>query len=167
MGAYYPDLTYALTAGFSHGNLSFSMMFQGVAGANAFHAWKSITLNESQLSFNRWNRILDAYPKTNDIPRISANDLNGNFTTNSDWFLEDASYLRIKNIQLSYTFDELLQKASALRDRRSSLQAYVSVDNLYTFTKYTGMDPEVGGKGLDAGRYPVPRTISLGIKLTY
>jgi hypothetical protein len=167
MGAYYPDLTYALTAGFSHGNLSFSMMFQGVAGSKAYHAWKALTLNESQGNFNRWNRILDAYPKTNDIPRISAADPNGNFTTASDWFLEDASYLRIKNIQLSYTFDELLQKASPLRDRMSSLQAYVSIDNLYTFTKYTGMDPEVGGKGLDSGRYPVPRTISLGIKLTY
>jgi TonB-linked SusC/RagA family outer membrane protein len=167
MDAYYPDLTYSLTAGFSHGNLSFSVMFQGVAGANAFHAWKSITLTESQLSFNRWNRILDAYPKTNDIPRISAYDLNGNFTTSSDWFLENASYLRIKNVYLSYTFDDLLRKLTLLQDRKSSLQAYISIDNLYTFTEYTGMDPEMGSGGLDAGRYPVPRTISLGIKLTY
>ncbi|MDR1335554.1 MAG: SusC/RagA family TonB-linked outer membrane protein, partial [Tannerella sp.] len=167
MDAYYPDLTYALTAGLSHKNLSFSVMFQGVSGAKVFNAWKSITLSESQLNFNRWNKILDAYPKTNDVPRLSAYDLNGNFTTHSDWFLEDASYLRIKNINLSYTFDDLLRKASLLRDRRSSLQAYLSIDNLYTFTRYTGMDPEVGGNGMDYGRYPVPRTFSLGIKLSY
>ncbi|MDR1674905.1 MAG: TonB-dependent receptor [Tannerella sp.] len=167
MGAYYPDLTYALTAGFSHRNLSFSVMFQGVAGAKVFQAWNLTMLNESQLNFNRWNRILDAYPNTNDVPRLSASDLNNNFTTNSDWYLEDASYLRVKNIQFAYTLDDLLHRASLLRDRRSSLQTYVSIDNLYTFTKYTGMDPEVGGKGMDQGRYPVPRTISLGIKLTY
>ncbi|MDR3268426.1 MAG: SusC/RagA family TonB-linked outer membrane protein, partial [Tannerella sp.] len=168
MGAYYPDVTYALTGGLSYKKFSFSVMFQGIAGAKAFHAWKFITLNESQGNFNRWNHILDAYPKTTDIPRISASDANNNFSTNSDWYLEDASYLRIKNINLSYALDDLLYKAStSLQERRSALSVNLSIDNLYTFTKYSGMDPEVGGKGLDGGRYPVPRIISLGVKLIY
>ncbi|MDR2466392.1 MAG: TonB-dependent receptor [Prevotellaceae bacterium] len=167
-GSYMPDLTYAFTGGVSWKNLSFSVMLQGISGAKAFNAWKFIALNESQGNFNRWNRILDAYPTTNDIPRLSATDANNNFTTNSDWYLEDASYLRIKNVNIAYSLDELIRKASpALRERKSSLSVNLSIDNLYTFTRYSGMDPEVGGKGLDGGRYPVPRIFSFGIKLTY
>jgi len=168
MGAYYPKLTYALTGGFSYKNLSFSIMFQGVSGSNAFNAWKFTMLNEAQVNFNRWNHILDAYPKTNDVPRISASDLNNNFTTVSDWYLEDASYLRVKNINISYDLNDIIRKmSSTLREKQSALSVYMSVDNLHTFTKYSGMDPEVGGKGLDGGRYPVPTTVSFGLKLTY
>jgi TonB-linked SusC/RagA family outer membrane protein len=168
MGAYFPKITYAFTGGFSWKNLSFSMMFQGVGGSKAFNAQKFITLNESQGSFNRDNRILNAWPASNDIPRIAGNDPNSNFTTNSDWYLEDASYLRIKNITVSYDLSDLFYKISpSLQTRKSLFSAHLSIDNLYTFTKYTGMDPEVGGIGLDGGRYPVPRVISLGVKLTY
>jgi hypothetical protein len=168
MGAYFPKLTYAFTGGFTWKKLSFSVMFQGVGGVKAFNAQKFITLNDSQAAFNRDNRILNAWPASNDIPRIAGNDPNGNFTTNSDWYLEDASYLRIKNLTISYDLTDVLHKASShLQARKSALSVHFSIDNLYTFTKYTGMDPEVGGIGLDGGRYPVPRVISLGIKLTY
>jgi TonB-linked SusC/RagA family outer membrane protein len=168
MNAYYPDVTYAVTGGFSYKNFSFSMMFQGVAGANAFHAGKYQTLNEGYRNYNCWNKILEAYPKSNDIPRITVNDLNKNFSTNSDWYLEDASFLRVKNINLSYQCDQLLRSISYLKDRNSSLLFYLSIDNIYTFTKYSGMEPEVEGlTGMDSGTYPMPRVFALGIKLTY
>ncbi|MDR1369277.1 MAG: TonB-dependent receptor [Dysgonamonadaceae bacterium] len=168
LGAYFPKLTYAFTGGFGWKKLSFSIMLQGVGGVKAFNAQKFITLNESQGSFNRDNRILKAWPASNDIPRIAGNDPNSNFSTNSDWYLEDASYVRIKNVNLSYDFSDLLQKASShLQEKKCQLSGHISIDNLATFTKYTGMDPEVGGIGLDGGRYPVPRVFSLGIKLTY
>ncbi|KAA6345375.1 TonB-dependent receptor SusC [termite gut metagenome] len=168
MGAFYPKLTYGFSGGFSYKDLSFSFLLQGVGGIKSFFAYKSLGLSDSYGNFNRWNKILDAYPKTNDIPRLTVLDLNHNFTTDSDWFLEDASYLRVKNINLTYSLNRYLYKISpALRDGGSALSVYTSIDNLYTFTKYSGMDPEVGGKGLDGGKYPVPRVISFGVKLTY
>jgi TonB-linked SusC/RagA family outer membrane protein len=168
MNAYYPDITYALTGGFSYKHLSFSLMLQGVTGANVFHAGKYQTLNEGYRNYNRWNKILEAYPKSNDIPRITVNDVNKNFSTNSDWYLEDASYLRIKNINLSYQFDKFLHGISYLKERNSSLSLYLSIDNVYTLTKYSGMEPEVEGlNGMDSGTYPMPRVFAFGIKVTY
>jgi TonB-linked SusC/RagA family outer membrane protein len=168
MGAYYPKVTYAFSGGISYRNLSFSLLLQGIGGAKAFQAWKYTLLNEGFQNFNRWNKILDAWPNTNDVPRLTTVDNNGNFGTQSDWYLEDASYLRIKNINIAYTLDGLLHRMSSqLRDLNSAMSVYMSIDNLYTFTKYSGMNPEVGLKGMDLGKYPVPRVISFGIKLTY
>ncbi len=175
MGNAFPKVTYALTAGLNWKGWSFSMMLQGVGGTKVFHADQFLFLNESQGNFNRMVEIKDAFPNTNKIPRLTAADLNANFATCSDWYLENASYMRIKNITLSYTFDNLLYKVSPkLSERKSSLSVFVGVDNLYTFTKYTGMDPEVGirqnpddGKGMDSGRYPLSRIFSFGVKLKY
>ncbi|MDR0559249.1 MAG: SusC/RagA family TonB-linked outer membrane protein [Prevotellaceae bacterium] len=167
MGSYFPPVTYAVTGGLTWKNLSFSFMLQGVSGSKIFHAFKYMTLNESVLDINRWNHILDAYPKTNDIPRITRVDDNHNFSTNSDWYLEDGSYLRIKNVSLSYDLNSVLRKIRCFDERKSSLSVTLGVENLATFTKYSGMDPEVGGKGLDGGAYPVPRTVSISLKLTY
>lgn len=100
-----------------------------------------------------------------DIPRLSKSDPNGNFSTASDWYLENASYLRLKNITLSYDLTDQLQRISHLKDRNSRLSLYVSGENLATITGYSGMDPECGG--WDAGKYPVSRVFSLGVKLTY
>jgi hypothetical protein len=168
MGAYFPKLTYALTAGFSYKNLSFSMMLQGVGGIKLFNGWKYTLLSDADMNVNRSQEILNAWSPTNTsstIPRLTNVDSNSNFGTTSDWYLEDASYLRIKNINLAYSLDKTL--ASFLKDRKSALLLYMSIDNLYTFTKYTGMDPEIGGAGLDRGRYPLARIVSFGIKLTY
>lgn len=168
MGAYYPKITYSILGGFSYKNFSFNISFQGVGGSKAFNASKYTTLNEAAGNFNRWNKILDAFPNGGEIPRLTSKDPNGNFTTNSDWYLENSSYMRIKNINVGYSLDKLLHKLSpALESRKSSLMFSISIDNFYTFTKYTGIDPEVGGMGLDALRYPVPRVFSFGIKLTY
>ena len=167
MGSYFPKLTYGLNAGFTWKNLSLNLLLQGVGNTRIFHAFKLTTLNESIGNFNRWDRIQDAWPKTNDIPRISLFDPNNNFSTNSDWYLENGAYMRIKNLNVSYDLSSLMRRAGHFRDRQSLLSVYASVDNLYTFTRYTGMDPEVGQKGMDSGRYPVPRTVSFGIRLTY
>lgn len=167
-GNYMPELTYALTGGLRWKNLSASVMLQGIEGAKVYHGAKYVLLNEAMVNFNRSNKILKAWPVTNDIPRLSSADPNGNFSKMSDFYLEDGSYMRIKNITVSYQFDKLLQSISSnLGNRKSSLILSVSVDNVHTFTKYTGMDPEVGGIGMDGGRYPVPRTYSLGVKVTY
>lgn len=170
MGNYMPKATFALTGSFTYKKLTCSLMLQGAAKTKAFNASKFILLNETQGNFNRWNKILDAWSLTNtgsDIPRISKEDANGNFETSSDFYLEDASYLRIKNLTIAYDLTNLMQKATCFKDRKSALTVYVSGENLYTFTGYSGIDPEVGGIGLDAMKYPVSRVLSLGIKLIY
>ena len=112
--------------------------------------------------------ILNAWSPSNTsstIPRLSKNDPNSNFTLPSDWYLEDASYLRIKNITVSYDLTNTLRQIAHLKDRNSTMSVYFSGENLFTFTKYSGMDPETGG--WDAMKYPVSRVFSLGLRLTY
>ena len=105
------------------------------------------------------------------IPRITTADPNDNDRM-SDRYIEDGSYLRIKNITLGYTFPKRL----LTRMRMENVRAYVNVQNLYTFTKYTGYDPEVGAStqdatgmtfGVDNGRYPSPTTYSFGLNITF
>jgi len=167
-GSYTPQTTFGFTAGFNWKNLSFNAMFQGVGGAKALFVGKSLVLDDTEGNFNRWNKILDAWTPENsgsDIPRLSKNDPNGNFTTSSDWYLENASYLRLKNLTVGYDLTSQLRKLSHFGDRMSSLSVYVSAENLFTITKYSGMDPEVGG--YDTMKYPVSRVFSFGVKLTY
>lgn len=143
-------------------------MFQGVGGAQAMYVAKNMLLSDVDGNFNRSSEILNAWSPTNtssNIPRLSKNDPNGNFSTASDWYLEDASYLRLKNVTLSYDLTDLLRKWNHMKDRNSSLSVYFSGENLATITKYSGMDPECGG--WDALKYPVSRVLSLGVKLTY
>lgn len=105
------------------------------------------------------------------IPRASINDPNDNDRI-SDRYVEDGSYLRIKNLTLGYTFPKhLLSKAKI-----ENLRLYCNIQNVWTFTKYTGYDPEVGAStqdatgltyGLDNGRYPSPLTYSIGLNITF
>ena len=104
-------------------------------------------------------------------PRASINDPNDNDRI-STRYIEDGSYLRIKNITLGYT----VPKTVLERWKIENLRLYLNVQNLYTFTKYTGYDPEVGAStqdssglvyGLDNGRYPSPTLYSFGVNLTF
>ena len=104
-------------------------------------------------------------------PRATINDPNDNDRISSR-YIEDGSYLRIKNITLGYTFPKkLLSKAKI-----ENLRIYCNIQNLYTFTKYSGYDPEIGAStqdatgltyGIDNGRYPSPTTYSIGLNITF
>ncbi len=161
MGSAAPKFTYGFTANVRYHGFDISLFMQGVSGVKLFHAFKESTLNGSEQGYNRWDKILNAWSPTNtksNIPIISANDPNNNFQTVSDWYLENGSYLRVKSLIIGYTFPKFIKK--------SSLRVYISGDNLLTFTKYSGMDPEVGGHGLDGGQFPVSRIYATGVKLT-
>jgi hypothetical protein len=93
------------------------------------------------------------------MPRVTLNDPNGNNRV-SDRFVEDASYVRIKNLRLAYN----LSSRTAERMKIKRTQFYVSAQNLLTLTNYSGMDPEVGG-GVDIGFYPQARTFLAGITI--
>jgi hypothetical protein len=96
------------------------------------------------------------------MPRAIFNDPNKN-TRVSNRFIEDGSYLKIKNVSLGYT----LSKGIIQRVSMSSARVYISCQNLATFTKYKGFDPEVPSSGIDFNVYPVTRTISAGINVTF
>ena len=165
MGSATPKTTFAWTLGFTWKKLSFSAMFQGVGGAQAMNVSKYMLLSDVEGNFNRSREILNAWSPDNrgsNIPILSKNDNNGNFSTASDWYLEDASYLRLKNVTLSYDLSDVFCKWSHLNDRNSRLSVFLSGENLATITRYSGMDPECGG--WDALKYPVSRVFSLGVK---
>ena len=167
-GSAMPHSTFALSAGFNWKGLSASLMLQGVAGAQAYYAGKYSLYSDVEGNFNRGVEILNAWSPQNtdsNIPRLSKTDLNNNFTTASTWYLEDASYLRVKNFTIGYDFTNLLRKSTHFDERGSRLQVYFSGENLLTLTKYSGLDPECNG--YDAVKYPVSRVLSLGVKLTY
>ena len=150
MGSATPKTTFAWTLGFTWKKLSFSAMFQGVGGAQAMNVSKYMLLSDVEGNFNRSREILNAWSPDNrgsNIPILSKNDNNGNFSTASDWYLEDASYLRLKNVTLSYDLSDVFCKWSHLNDRNSRLSVFLSGENLATITRYYGMDPECGGVG--------------------
>jgi hypothetical protein len=113
----------------------------------------------------------DAWRKPGDnttLPRISQINANNN-NRSSSWYVENGSYLRLKNIQLGYTLPEnITGKLKAF----SSFHIYISAQNLFTITKYTGMDPEVGNDnptrlGFEITRYPAMRTLAVGINAQF
>lgn len=168
MGSGTPKHTFALSGGFSWKDLSFSMMLQGAAGGKIFYAAKGMLLSDSDGSFNRSSEILDAWSPSNkgsNIPALSKSDNNANFSKASDWFLEKGDYLRIKNITVSYDLTNALRNVGHFASRGSRMSVYFSGENMFTFTGYSGMDPEVGG--YDSLKYPVSRVLSLGVKINY
>ena len=164
-----PKWTYALSGGFDYKKFAVDFMFQGVGGAQVFYCGKTMIFNDNEGNFNRAEGIKDSWGwgKTTDatIPRLSRSDANGNFSKTSDYFLESGSYLRLKSLSISYDFTDLIRKVSHFGDRGSTLSAYITGENLFTITPYSGMDPECGG--WDSIKFPVSRTISFGVRITY
>ncbi|MBW2962092.1 SusC/RagA family TonB-linked outer membrane protein [Mesonia aestuariivivens] len=166
-GSYLPDFTYSFGMNLNFKNWDLSALFQGVSGAKAFNAYKYSTYNASLQGYNLDNRVLNAWSPQNTgatIPRLSTSDANGNFGTTSSWYLENASYLRVKNITLGYTLPTTTMNHIF---KGSSLRIYASADNVLTITDYEGMDPEVGNNGLDIGRYPLSSKYVLGLSLSF
>lgn len=118
---------------------------------------------------NRLNYVLDRWHgegTSNSTPRVTTGPHNNNVF--SDYFVEDASFLRIQNIQLGYTFGERFMNSTLIKN----LRIYAAVNNVYTFTKYRGYDPAANqgspiGAGIDYGFYPVPRTYMLGLNVKF
>ena len=102
---------------------------------------------------------------SNTYPRLVMNDPNQNFSRSSDFYIEDGSFLRLKNVQLGFN----MPRNAASKIGIDNLRIYVAANNLLTFTKYSGFDPEIGGGsyGVDRGFYPQPRTFMVGLNGTF
>jgi TonB-dependent starch-binding outer membrane protein SusC len=165
-----PDFTFGFTNNFSYRNFDLSLFLQGSVGNDIFNLTRYAGISNSNLYQNQLVEALDFYSTSNTnahLPRPTGYDHpNLRF---SDRFVEDGSYLRVQNITLGYNFAELISKSKITK-----LKLYGSVQNLYTFTKYKGYDPEVGSfnqdvllSGVDNGRYPTPRIVSIGVNVEF
>lgn len=199
LGSPLPKFTFGWTNTFRYRNIDLSIFLNGSYG-NKVMNYNSLTLTHMNSTWanqlqsvvskrarlepidptivyadgSKWFDHIDNVRVKNPgtkIPHTSINDPNDNDRI-SDRYVEDGSFLRIKNITLGYTFPKaLLNKAKI-----ENLRVYVNIQNLYTFTKYTGYDPEVGAStqdssgltyGLDNGRYPSPAMYSFGLNITF
>jgi TonB-linked SusC/RagA family outer membrane protein len=159
-----PTFIFALNNTITYKGFDLSLFLQGVAGNKIFNANRlyteamSVAQNQTVETLNRWT----GEGTSTSTPRAVFNDPNKN-TRPSDRYVEDGSYLRIKNLTLGYSLpSKLIEKAHF-----SSVRVYASGLNMYTFTKYTGFDPEVGTSGIDNNVYPVTATYSFGINLGF
>lgn len=156
-----PTFTYGFTNNFKYKNFEVNIFLQGSEGNKVlnFSRWYTeggvSNGNYSNKVIGRWT----GEGTSNSQPRLAINDPNGNSRV-SDRFVEDASYLRIKNMIIAYNLPAKIVNKAKL----GNMQIYVSSQNLATFTNYTGLDPEVGG-AVDNGFYPQARTFLAGIKL--
>lgn len=166
-GSGLPDLEYGITFKADYKNFDFTLFMQGSQGNEIYNGTKVLLYRRMGDRKNFSSDFLNAWTPSNtntSIPRASSLDPNENIRP-SNYFLEDGSYLRIKNIQLGYTIDtEELGLSNA--------RVYVSADNLATFTKYTGFDPGVSNyttfaRGVDRGLYPLSRNIIFGLQLNF
>jgi TonB-linked SusC/RagA family outer membrane protein len=168
-GSPFPGFSYGFSINVSYKGFDLNVFAQGVQGNKLFNALKYTNMNPSiGTNFNMLKGILNAWTPTNtntDVTRVISTDLNGNYGKTSDWYIEDGSYMRIKNVTLGYT----LPAALTNRANIGAVRFYVTTNNLFTFTKYKGYDPEVGMDqyGIDAARYPQSRNVLLGLNVNF
>jgi TonB-dependent starch-binding outer membrane protein SusC len=158
-----PDFTFGLTNTVTYKNFELTMFIQGSQGNKVLNFTRWYT--EGGVSNGNYsNKVIERWtgPGTsNSMPRLVLNDPNGNNRV-SDRFVEDASYVRIKNLRLAYNVPP--KWINYLKLKRTQL--YASVQNLLTLTNYTGLDPEVGG-AVDLGFYPQARTVLVGVLVDF
>ncbi len=171
IGNPHPDFTYGFQNSFSYKDFDLSIFLQGSYGNDIFNAVNRTLTAANSYYVNQAPSVLDYWSVDNPnagSPRLARNDTpNINI---SDRYIEDGSYLRIQNVTLGYN----LPASTIDRIGLNKLKIYGSIQNLYTFTDYSGYDPEVGAYnqnalllGVDNGRYPSPRTFTLGLNVEF
>jgi len=169
IGSPIPEFTYGFSVNLNYENFDFSLQGNGTSGNDIYNATKmeliDNTRSENKMNFTPWS----SENSDSKYPRAFATDPNTNLR-NSSYFVENGSFLRVKNIQLGYSIpSEILTKL-----KMSHVRFYTSVQNPFTITKYSGVDPEVGnagGNNLSAGIdhivYPLARVYSIGLNARF
>ncbi len=173
IGSPHPDFTFGLTNTFSFMGVDLSVFIQGSKGSKIFNYIRRSTEGMDKLYTNQLRTVLDRWtpenPTNGNMPRLVPGSDNPNLSI-SDRFLEDGSYVRIQNVSLGYN----LPTALISRLKLTRLRVYATVQNLKTYTNYSGFDPEIGAynqrallMNIDNGRYPQPRTFTFGVNLEF
>ena len=169
IGSPHPKMVYGFNTDFNYKSFDLSLFFLGNQGVKIFNADRSQGIDPT-FPFNMYAEVANRWngPNTsNTIPRMSTKTNNRNYRA-SDMFIEDGSFLRLKNISLGYTFKESLTKKFGFGKTRF----YVSGQNVLTFTKYSGLDPELGYTdgnkqlNVDYAQYPQSRTWTVGLNVS-
>ncbi|HEX5155113.1 MAG TPA: TonB-dependent receptor [Parafilimonas sp.] len=176
LGSFIPKFSYSLNLSANYKNFGLTLFFQGVQGNKIYNATRTATEGMVRF-FNAGTQVLNAWTPSNtntDIPRAVSADPNQNARP-STRFIEDGSYLRLKNIMLNYTVPaQSLQ--SLTKGAVKGLNIYVSAQNILTITNYSGFDPEVGNRqvnttsltnGVDYAVYPQPKGYQVGINVNF
>jgi hypothetical protein len=162
LGNPFPKLTFGLNFSVSAYGFDLSVATSGQAGNMIFSVLRRADLPMS--NYGAW--ILDRWHgegTSNTVPRVTTSDTNQNFTRVSDLYLQKGDFWKIRNVTLGYTYN------FPAKFYVKSIRVFASVDNAFTFTKYTGYDPEIGnggsilGSGIDRGTYPRARVVSFGL----
>jgi TonB-linked SusC/RagA family outer membrane protein len=174
IGSPHPDFTFGVTNTFAYKNFDLSVFIQGSKGASIFNFVRRNTEGMDKLYTNQLATVLNRYTPENpnapgDMPRLVPGSDNPNLAISSR-FLEDGTYVRIQNVSFGYNLPTSLLS----RAKISRLRVYATVQNLATFTNYSGFDPEIGAynqrallMNIDNGRYPMPRTYTFGLNLEF
>ena len=167
-----PDFIYGINLGAAFKGFDINLQLGGSYGNDVFNAMRYFTYDLSS-GTNKDRAVLNHWTPQNtntNIPRLTAKDSNDNIRI-SDLYVEDGSYLRLRNVQIGYTLPESLAKKLSMQ----KVRVYVTGQNLLTFTNYSGADPEIGqisstnylSRGVDIGTYPQAMTITGGVSVTF
>lgn len=159
-----PDFIFSMSNSFKYKNFDLDIYLYGVTGNDIYNG-NNVSLEGMASAFNQTASTLKRWVgegTSNTVPRAVYAGTNGNNRA-SDRFIEDGSFLRVRNVTLGYS----LPKKVSLKAGIENIRIYGSCENLITFTKYSGFDPEVGLNGIDLNTYPVTRTMSIGLKLNF
>jgi TonB-linked SusC/RagA family outer membrane protein len=164
LGSPIPDLVYGFNIGFDYKGFDFSVDFNGTIGNKIYNSKKQVRFN----TYNFETSFLDRWTgegTSNVEPRVTNGGHNYEV---SDRFIEDGSFLRLRNVQIGYSFP----KVALDRVKLQSFRIYVSGTNLFTMTNYTGYTPEIGGgnvlgTGYDSSLYPIARTFNVGVSANF
>ncbi|MEZ7500525.1 TonB-dependent receptor [Flavobacterium sp. Arc3] len=164
LGSPIPKYTFGFTINLDYKNFDLLVFAQGASGNKIFQGLRRLDIGNANFqttALGRWT----GEGTSNTFPRLTTDDTNKNFNNPSDFYLEDGDYLRFKTVQFGYTLpSDVINKAGLQKTR-----IYLTAENLFTFTKYSGYDPEIGGgvMGIDRGFYPQARTFMLGVNLQF
>ncbi|WP_066224435.1 SusC/RagA family TonB-linked outer membrane protein [Formosa haliotis] len=164
LGSSIPKFTYGMTLNLAYKNFDLLIFGQGAGGNKIFQGLRRLDIgnaNYQTAALGRWT----GEGTSNTYPRLTTNDTNKNFNNPSDFYLEDGDYFRIKTVQVGFSIPENTIKKIGMQQ----LRFYITGENLFTFTKYTGYDPEIGGgvMGIDRGFYPQAISGLLGINAQF
>lgn len=171
LGTPHPDFTYGVNLSASYKNFDLAAFFYGVSGKQTINyvKWWTDFVPSFQGAKSK-DALYNSWTTTNKNAKVPIQEESGNFSTNgtpNSYYIENASFLRLKNLQIGYTLPTSLMS----RVKIDRLRLYVQATNLFTITKYSGLDPEVTGDdrnfGLDAGSYPTVKQFYFGVNLNF